>query len=393
MKKVVLYRLVLLLVLSMASLLVMGCGDNTTTGNAASTTAPAGKLTVTDLAGKTVTLKKDIQRIVLLRGRDVYELSALLGDELPSKIVAWGPDIKTADKDGYDKFVEKYPALKNMPETGDIFADAVNPEQILAFKPDLVVMDIFMIERGFKSVGKLQEIGLPLLFLDQSGDPLGSPQKSMTLLGKVLGKEERAQEIVKYADAQIETVVSRLNKLTIPKPSVYLESGDQGPAKFGSTYGSYGTPKKFSSWGEILNRLQVTNIAEGIISNMSQINPEMVLKANPDIIIITGQNWTGSNSMRLGYFADATTSKILLDGFLNRPGWQTLSAVKNKRVYSIFHNFSMHIFDFAGLQALAKVCYPEDFKDLDPAKNLKEFHDKYLPISFSGVWLLGGSNG
>ena len=346
-------------------------------------------ITITDLAGKTVKLKTPIERIVLVRSRDIYELSALLGDELPKKLIAWGPDIKTADKDAYDKFVEKYPELKNLTEVGDIFKDAINPEQIMALNPDLVIMDTFMIERGYKCVGKLQEAGLPLVFFDGSSDPLKSPQKSIALLGKILGKEKKAREIVEYVDGQINTVYAQLSKINKPMPSVYLETGNQGPSTFSNTYGSYGEPKAYSSWGSILQHCKVKNIADGVVKNMAPINPEYVLKANPDIIIISGAYWpTPSNTMRLGYYAKENESKSLLSGFQNRPGWDTLSAVKNKKVYSLFHGFTMHIFDFAGLQGVVKYCYPEEFKDLNPEKNLKEFHEKFLPIKYDGTWMV-----
>lgn len=345
-------------------------------------------VTVTDMAGRTVKIKTPVERIILVRSRDIYELAVLLGDELPEKLVAWGPDIKTADKDAYLKFTSKYPKLRSLPEVGSIFSDAVNPEQVLSLDPDLVIMDIFMIERGYKSVDKLQQAGLPLLFLDGSGDPLSSPQKSLRVLGKVLGKEKRANEVVNFVDEQIELVVEKLKKIRKPIPKVYIETGDQGPGKFGSTYGGYGTPTKYASWGAVMEQCRVNNIADGIVKNMAPINPEYVITADPDIIFISGADWTAPMSMRLGYLAKEEASRKLLAGFTNRPGWSGLTAVKNKRVYSLFHGFVMHIFDFAGYQGMAKLCYPEEFKDVNPEKNLKEFHDKFLPIEYSGIWTL-----
>ncbi len=237
----------------------------------------------------------------------------------------------------------------------------------------------------YKSVDKLEEAGLPVVCLDQSSDPLASPQKGMLLLGKILDKEDRANQIVDYVNSQIDEVYQKLSKVSGSEPSIYLECGDEGPAIFSDTYGGAND----QSWGSILSRLRVKNIADGVVPGMAPINPELIIKADPDIIVITGQHWTAhSDSMRLGFFANKNESEELLAAFTTRPGWSQLSAVKNRRVYSVFHNLSMHIYDFMGLQALAKDIYPERFNDVDPEQNLKIFFDKFMPISYTGKFSL-----
>lgn len=108
----------------------------------------------------------------------------------------------------------------------------------------------------------------------------------------------------------------------------------------------------------------------------------------PDVIIISGSKWEKSDAMQLGYFAEPQKSRKLLKSFLSRSGWNTLSAVKNNRVHSSFHGFSFRIFNFVGVQAFAKWMYPEEFKDVDPEANFREFHQRFLPIDFSGVWTI-----
>ncbi|HML89160.1 MAG TPA: hypothetical protein PKA28_12035 [Methylomusa anaerophila] len=62
--------------------------------------------------------------------------------------------------------------------------------------------------------------------------------------------------------------------------------------------------------------------------------------------------------------------------------------MKNKRVYSVFHNFVGHIFAFAGIQAVAQELYPREFADLSPEDKLREFHARFFPVSYSGVWMM-----
>ncbi len=348
------------------------------------TSSENGTITYVDLAGKTVHIKKDVERIILLRSRDIYELSALLGNDVPNKLVGWGPDLNNNDNDGYTKFTDKFPSLKHIANTGDVQSDAVDLETVISLKPDLIIADKYMLGE-YKSVDKLEEAGLPVVCLDQSSDPLASPQKGMLLLGKILDKEDRANQIVDYVNSQIDEVYQKLSKVSGSEPSIYLECGDEGPAIFSDTYGGAND----QSWGSILSRLRVKNIADGVVPGMAPINPELIIKADPDIIVITGQHWTAhSDSMRLGFFANKNESEELLAAFTTRPGWSQLSAVKNRRVYSVFHNLSMHIYDFMGLQALAKDIYPERFNDVDPEQNLKIFFDKFMPISYTGKFSL-----
>lgn len=342
-----------------------------------------------DLAGHSAELPVNIRRIVLLRSKDIYSLSALLGDELPSLLVAWGPDLRTDDREAYDKFVEKYPALKTIPETGSIYNDGLNTEQLVALHPDLIIADRFILDRHYKYIDKMKEADLPVLFLDGSTDPLTGSQKGLALLGQVLHREQRARKIIQFVDSQFNTVLTRVAAFTERPPSVYLEAGSEGPGQFAQTYGSSGYPPVYTSWGAVLHRLRVRNIADGIAQKQEKINPEYILKANPDIIVITGQAWTtAGGAMQLGYSATREYSGQLLRAYRTRPGWSSLSAIQHHRLYSVFHNTAV-IVCFAAVEALAKDCYPPLFSDLDPEKQLRCFYSRFLPISYSGTWMIG----
>lgn len=360
---------------------VTGCTNETQ--NQTNTTASTTKEAIyTDLSGRKVKITTNVKKIVLLRSRDIYELSSILGKDTANEIVGWGPDLKKKDNDGYNKFIKAFPKLKNIADTGDVQSDAVNIEKIMSLNPDLIVADKYMIS-SYPSVKKLIDAGLPVVCIDESSDPLSTPQKGIRLLGKILGKESRANEIADYADKQVSTIYKKIASINDPEPSVYLECGDGGPSTFSDTYAG----SNDQSWGTILSKLKVKNIADGVVNGMDVINPEEVIAKNPDIIVITGQNWTSTpNSMHLGFYANKTDSIKLLQAYTTRSGWSDLSAVKNGRVYSVFQNLSMHIFDFYGLQVLSKDFYPNEFKNLNPDKNMKNFFEKFMPISYSGVF-------
>jgi iron complex transport system substrate-binding protein len=345
-------------------------------------------ITVTDLAGREVTLPYPVERIVLVRGRDIYELSAVLGEDTADKIIAWGgKDIMNADKDAYDKYLERFPSLGQLPLVGDIFKDALSTEQMLDLEPDVVIVETFMIDRGYESIDRLEKAGVPLLFLDFSGKPFEDPQKSLLLIGEITGRKQRAREIVDYVDEQLDLVFTRLDSMEGPKPTIYVEAGNLGPQEYSSTYG-YNKRQTMTSWGAMLQAIRATNIASDAVVDMAVINPEFLLESNPDRIVITGAYWPAAGAMRMGYHADPAEARSLLKAFCERPGWETLDAVKNKEVYSLQHHFTMHSFCFVGLQQMVKWLYPGEFRDIEPEENFKEFHRRFLPVDYSGTWMV-----
>lgn len=344
-------------------------------------------ITVTDLAGRQVTLKQPIKRIVLMRSFFAYELSTVLGEEMEEKLVGWDSSIHTGDRDAYLKLVERCPRLADVMVLGDALRDAVSPEAVLALKPDLVIMDAYWLQAQRKSVEQLERAGLPLLFL-VSNDPFRDPRRSVLLLGKVLGKEERALAATQFADAELDKVFGLLRRIKGPEPSVYLEAGGC-PNKYGNAYG-YDDDRKTSGWASIMAQLRCHNITAGVIREMAPINPEYLLEADPDAIVITGAHWTDLlDSLHLGYYADAVDARNCLRAFTARPGWRELTAVKRNRLYGLHMRFCGHVTSFAAAQQLAKWLYPADFQEIDPEGSLREFHERFMPIAYSGTWMVG----
>ncbi len=376
---------------------LVGLGVNWISKRVASSETPdgadvqrdGGSITLTDLAGREVTLRQPVERVVMVRGRDVYELAVLLGEDLPRKLIAWGPDLRKFDHDAYRVFTERFPSLAKLPEVGSAYADAVDAEAVLALRPDLVIVETFMANRGYKCIERMRRAGLPLLFLDFSRDPFEGPLRSIQLLGQALGRQKRAEEVVNFVKSRLDEVTSRLSERSKSPPSVYMECGYKGVKEYGHTFG-YNEQGKLSAWASIMERAGCRNIAVGVTPSMAVMHPEQLLTANPDVIVITSACWPATpDSTHLGYCADPVDAEKRLRAFTTRPGWADLKAVKTGRVYGIFHGFCMHTTNFAALQQLAKWFYPERFADLDPAARLREFHDRFLPVDCRGVWMIG----
>jgi iron complex transport system substrate-binding protein len=347
-------------------------------------------ITVTDLAGRSVTLKRPVERIVLVRGRDIYALGLLLGSEIQERLVAWGPDLELYDEDSYRKFVDFHPRLAEVPNLGSVYQDAVSAEKVLALAPDLVVVDTFMADRGYTCINRLEEAGLPVLYLDFSEDPYRNPQRSIELLGRVLQKEDRAREIITFIDAELDRVFSRLDTPEEPAPSIYVEAGYEGAEIYGPTYGhGYDERGHKTSWGSILDGLRARNVAGDVVPHRGPIRPEYLIETDPDLIVITGACWVSQpDAMRLGYFTGTAEARARLQAFTKRPGWSELTAVKTGHVHGLYHNFALQTTEFVAAQQLAKWLYPGKFDDLDPEARLKAYHEKFMPVDYAGVWTI-----
>ncbi len=108
-----------------------------------------------------------------------------------------------------------------------------------------------------------------------------------------------AQRIWRVIDAGVSAAAQSLPS-KVKNVRVYFEVS-RGPYGAGET----------SFMGETLKRLGVKNIIPASLGPFPKLNPEYVVRANPDLIMIGDRNAQG------------------LD---DRPGWASIAAIRNQRV-------------------------------------------------------------
>lgn len=342
------------------------------------------KTTIIDLAGREVTLELPVKSIALPgwsgSGNPFYTLFALLGDDATNMIVGIDPSLKKNRHWIWKTFIEKYPELENIPDVGS--PPEVNVEKIISIKPDVVMTTIGAYKSGKDAFDTLEKAGIPVVLNDYHTESLETHVRSMEMIAQIVGRPERARELIDFYKKQCAVVEERLAAASLDKPRVYVECG-QDPKEYRNTYGK-------SMWGILVPRAEGLNIAESVVEEYAPISPEFVLKSNPQVVVLTGANWPSKpDSLQLGYYADEAEARKRLTAFLDRPGWAELDAVKNRRVYGIHHGLSREIWDFYPLQCMAKWFYPELFQDLEPLDAFKEFHEKFLGVKYSGTWAVG----
>ena len=283
----------------------------TTTGSTAPTTYP---LTITDDAKQSLKFDKAPARIVSLAPSNT-ELAYALG--LGDKVV--GVD----DNSNYPADVSKKDKVGGYSST--------NLEKIVSLSPDVVLA------AGITSkdiITGLQSRKLTVLILNPQG--LAGIVANLRLLGQIANVPDKAETAVKDFQAKLDEVANKV-KGASAKPRVFYELD---PTLFTVGPGSF--------IDEIITRAGGQNIVTDPSNPYPQLNQEAVVSKDPEVILV-GDDTGGTDSPEI---------------ITARPGWNVISAVKNKRVFAVNADMVNRPGPRAalGVEAVAKLFYPDLFK-------------------------------
>lgn len=336
-------------------------------------------LNVTDLDGQKLTFAKAPQRIILQDGRDILSLAVLDKANPFQHVVAWNNLLKKTDSGTWDMLKSQWPDSAKILDMGFNDKGQVDLETVIAQKPDLMVAQL-RAKDSLKEAGvldKLSALNIPVLFVDYERDPAKNTAPSIELLGKVLNQEKNAQAYSKFYNEHyqhIQQVVASVN----PKPKVFIEAiaGRSDSCCF--THGD-------SGWGKLVKAVGADNIGTDLLPGASgDVSLEKVISMKPDAYIMTGSarpsNGSVSHILPLGYGADQASVDREGQALLARNGIAQISAVTNKRAYGVYHQFYNHPYNIVGMEYLAKFIYPQQFKDLDPAKTYHDLVRNYTDL-------------
>ena len=195
---------------------------------------------------------------------------------------------------GVDRY-SNYPAsVQKLPKLGGGIDPAI--EAVLALQPDVVLM-----ASSSRSVQQLQSLGLKVLTLEPKSH--ADMRRVMATLGELLAipPETGAQRVWRAIDAGMTAAANSL-PAQVRQTRVYFEVNN----------GPYAASEA-SFLGETLSRLGAKNIVPAALGPFPQLNPEYVVRANPDLIMV-------------GERSDS------LAGLTQRPGWSRIRAIREQRV-------------------------------------------------------------
>lgn len=237
--------------------------------------APAqAALQITDDNGVVVSFERAPQRIVSLL------------PSLAETVCELGQCARLVGVDRYSTFPT---SLKQLPQVGGGLDP--NIEMIVALRPDVVLM-----ATSSRAGERLRALGLKVVALEPKTH--ADVQRVILKIGQLLEVPD-AQRIWRAIDAAVMASAQSLP----PKARgtrVYFEVN---PGPYAAGEGSF--------IGETLTRLGAKNIVPASLGPFPKLNPEYIVRADPDLIMI------GQRS---------------LDGMAQRPGWMGMRAMREQRL-------------------------------------------------------------
>ncbi len=346
--------------------------------------AEAGEtIKIKDITGREVEVNVPVERVILGEGRQIYFTGALDTDAPFKRVVGWRDDFQKADLDGYNIYLQKFPEMAKIPTFGGMKDGTFDIEQAVALKPDVIIMNTeaksATEESGY--IEKLAKVGIPLVYIDFREKPMQHTDESMRIIGKLFGKEARAEEFVKFHDEQLARVTDTLAKAgDLKKPVVFMERAGGYSEDCCMSFGN-------ENFGKMVELAGGINMAKDIIpGTFGAVNPEQIIASNPDQVIVTGSNWElyvpGGAWVGVGPGADKAKAEEKLAALMKRPAFTGIKAVTEGDVHAIWHQFYNSPYQFVAVQQIAKWLHPDLFADLDPEATFKELHERFLPVAY-----------
>jgi iron complex transport system substrate-binding protein len=252
----------------------------------------------------------------------------------------------------HDKFA-------NLPVIGEGGSKGVTPneEAIIAAAPQVIIASI-----DKDSADALQQkTGIPVVCVTLSDLVFDQVfYDNVTLVGQVLGTEDRANEVIKYMQ-------DTENDLNTRTANVESKTAYAGGISYRGGHGFAGTEAGFAPF--VITK--TTNIADASqTTGCFDIDLEAVTAAQPEYIFIESGN--------IGLVKEDVSA--------NPDYFHNLKAVESGNVYSLvsYRFYATNVdLAIANCYQVGCVVYPEQFSDVDPTKKLDEITTFFLGAPLS----------
>jgi iron complex transport system substrate-binding protein len=339
-----------ILVLLIVSCLMAGCG-----GEKASDKEVPKEITVKDSLGREVSVPSKIERVVDLAIMDGTRVMVLLGVE--DKLVGASDrvtDIMFGEDEDWYAVPKVAPQLKDLPCVGT--PSEPNAEYIMSLKPDVILAYTTF---GDSADSLTEQTGIPVVCI---GADSCLNFEMYKLVGKIVGKEDRAEELSSYAEGKIEEITKVTSKISeAERVKVFYWSWNWPKSGEANTTDPYDPI-------DMAGGINVAKEATTKPYDYFSVTKEQLAVWNPDVIVMEG----GESEAKEELLAD--------------PALQTINAIKNKRIYfavAMDYGYDQPL-GVCEVQYLAKLFYPDKFTDLNVEKECNEIMKKFYGVD--GLW-------
>ena len=314
--------------------------------------ASAAQKTITDAMGRTVSVPPSPERIICSGAGCLRLLTYLQAED---RAVAVDDMEKLEISVDPRPYALANPQFKELPLLGE-FRGQDNPELIAALDPAPQVIFKTFSGMGTDPIELQQKTGIPVITLiyGDLGDYKDELYQALRIMGKVLGKTERAEAVIDHFNQAIQDLKSRTKTVAeSEKASCYVGGiAFKGPHGFQSTEPTY-PPFMYTHAKNVAHNPDKTY---GTLSH-ANVAKEKIIAWNPDVIFLD----LISVAAAPGFSA--------LKELKTEPAYQYLRAVKAGRVYGVIpYNWYAQNFGstLANAFYVGKILYPERFSDIEP---------------------------
>ncbi len=311
------------LILTALLLLLAGCGGSGAPGGESAAPAPSGPeaVTFTDDLGREVSLARPAR------------VAALIGSFADVWCLAGGRDtLAAAANDAWTSFdLELDEAVADLGAVKE-----PNLEVLLAAEPDFVIGSVST-AADLELEPALTQAGIPVAYFDVDG--FEDYLRMLEICTRLTEKPENYTRYGTEVAARVEAAIARQDG-SAPRVLCMRATGSSCKVK-----GSEGTVL-----GEMLAALGCVNVADSDASLLEELSLEAIIAADPDYIFAALQG------------ADPSKALAALEaGLLSNPAWETLTAVKEGRFYTMEHalyNLKPNARWGEAYEKLADILYP-----------------------------------
>ena len=315
---------------------------------------------ITDQVDRTVTFYRPIERIVttwLPIERVLVELGGL--DKMVGVSTTYS---------GYTEDVIillAYPQLKELPGVGR--SGQENLELMVSLKPDAIISS--------RSPDVIQDkTGISTVSLSTSYYSYETTFERYELASKIIGAEERCEELISFKDEEIDKITEVTSEIPDSERVSVLLVFWSMITKAQRTLDS---PIEMAGGINVAKEVLPTKPGSSVVD----VTKEQVIKWNPDIILIHRYQ----TKEKHGSWAGGLT----IEDVLSDPDLQSITAVKNGTVYYIRDGYCgcSPSTGIAESFYLAKLFYPDKFKDLDVEEEGNMILERFYGVDGLYTWM------
>ena len=339
-----------------------GCGSgNGATIQTTASEAQAATVTLTDHAGRQVTIPAEIKTVFCTSPMGTNLMYMLA----PEMMAGWNVTPTAVEKEYIPEQYWTYAGL------GGWFGKGTtgNVEEIIKRAPSIILSvgthDVSAKDEADRIQGLLN---IPVVVV---GGTLEESGPALRYIGALLGIEERAEELATYCDGVIAEAKANSAKLTDDqKLEVYYAEGMEG-------LNTDAAGSEHTEVLELVGGLNVAQVDEQSEYGMAPVSLEQVLSWDPEVILVASDKDQESTAYR----QIATGEQ-----------WKSVTAVKDGKIYQIprgpFDWFDRppSISRILGVRWLGNLLYP-DLYQYDMAAEVTKFYKLFYHIDLSQAQL------